>query len=190
MTDIDTESEEAHEIVYFENAQWRVTDHGMEGVGEHSWYHFSADRLLEQHNDGNNGKFYNWPLHMAEKTWVDTEAFIQVFAKAVDIHSGRYSGEVNEKQLERSFEMARKITADRYKDIADLAAEARIVVDRFQINHSPDGECIGIRFTGTNGEERTFALSYEIASVLLGELTRLMVSAARTREPGERAEKG
>jgi hypothetical protein len=29
---------------------------------------------------------YNWPVHMAEKTWVDIVAFIEAFTAALAIH--------------------------------------------------------------------------------------------------------
>ena len=64
----------------FKNGQWAVTDYGMETVPPEAPYEFEASRLLEV-TDRPKGKFYDWPVHLAEKTWVDIEAFIEAFGE-------------------------------------------------------------------------------------------------------------
>jgi hypothetical protein len=94
---------------FFENNQWKVTDYGMEGAGEYSWYHFNAERLVEDQNNDNRGRYYDWPLHMAEKTWIDIEAFISAFEEALKIHKARLPQPVDPTILRASLDLARKI---------------------------------------------------------------------------------
>ena len=62
--------------VLYENNQWRVTASGMESVKPAPTYELSANRLLEE-RDG----YYNWPVHMAEKAWLDIETFIEPLSR-------------------------------------------------------------------------------------------------------------
>ena len=54
-----------------------------------------------------------WPVQLAEKTWVDIEAFIEAFIKAIEIHKGRYTGEVDPKVLSASIGEARALAKRR-----------------------------------------------------------------------------
>ena len=89
--------------VLYENNQWRVTASGMESVKPAPTYELSANRLLEE-RDG----YYNWPVHMAEKTWVDIEAFIEAFIKALELHAGKFDGAVDSTKLTASIDKARE----------------------------------------------------------------------------------
>ena len=51
----------------------------MESIEPAPTYELSAERFLET----NMTEFYDWPVHMAEKNWIDIEAFIEAFAKAL-----------------------------------------------------------------------------------------------------------
>ncbi|MCK1494447.1 hypothetical protein IVB14_29575 [Bradyrhizobium sp. 180] len=93
--------------VLFQNHQWSVTDYGVEAVKPAPYYHFDKTRLLEATDHG-SGTMYDWPVHMAEKTWVDIEAFIEVFVKALDLHAGSYGGTVDKGMLAKSLATARK----------------------------------------------------------------------------------
>jgi len=99
------DDEEEPSKVLFQNHQWAVTSLGVEGLGEHAYYGFNKERLLET-TDYGSGELYDWPVHMAEKTWVDIEAFIQVFEKALDLHG--YRKGVDQVRLEQSLARARK----------------------------------------------------------------------------------
>jgi hypothetical protein len=33
---------------------------------------------------------YDWPVHMAEKTWVQSEQFIEAYNKALELLAGKY----------------------------------------------------------------------------------------------------
>lgn len=107
------DDEEQSSVVWFENHQWSVTDYGVESVrpGAPYHYHFDKSRLLETGNHG--GEMYDWPVHMAEKTWIDIEAFIEAFVKALDLHTGSYRGAVDQVMLEKSIERARREAARR-----------------------------------------------------------------------------
>ena len=82
-----------------------VTDYGVETLRSESYYHFDKSRLLES-TDYGSGEMYDWPVHMAEKTWVDIEAFIEVWLKALEMHG--VSSKVDQPMLERSLAAARK----------------------------------------------------------------------------------
>lgn len=92
----------------FKNAQWAVTDYGVESIRPAPSYPFEAKRLTET-TKRENGTFYDWPVHMAEKTWVDTEAFLEAFERALELHKGRYSPAVDLAMLEASKNEARRI---------------------------------------------------------------------------------
>ena len=100
----------------FANHQWQVTDFGMEAIvgsrtdimeGETPLYHIAAPRLLETTN--RDRVYYDWPVHMAEKTWVDIEEFLEAFANALDAHKGKYRGSLSIGMLEASFRKGRQI---------------------------------------------------------------------------------
>jgi hypothetical protein len=90
--------------VLFENHQWRVTAYGVESVEPAPTYELSADQLLESERAG----YYDWPVHMAEKTWIDIEAFIEAFVNALKLHAGKFDGVVDPTKLTASITMAAK----------------------------------------------------------------------------------
>lgn len=90
--------------VPFRNHQWSVTSLGVEGLGSRAYYVVDEDRLLKTTNYG-SGDMYDWPIHMAEKRWVDIEAFIEAFEKALDLHG--YSKDVDPARLAESVARAR-----------------------------------------------------------------------------------
>jgi hypothetical protein len=81
--------------VLFENHQWRVTAYGVESIEPAPTYELSAERFLET----NMTEFYDWPVHMAEKNWIDIEAFI---------HAGKLNGAVDSAKLTASIAKARQ----------------------------------------------------------------------------------
>lgn len=94
----------------FINGQWAVIDYGMTTVrpGAPYEYNIDAPRLLTRSN-GYPGGIYDWPYHMAEKTWIDIEAFIAAYQKAIDHH---HPGEADAELLEQTYAMARKRAAE------------------------------------------------------------------------------
>lgn len=76
-------------------------------------YEFNAERLAET-TERDGVSYYDWPVHMASKTWVDIDAFIEAFSKALEIHAGRYSERIDPDMLDASYEYARRIARQRY----------------------------------------------------------------------------
>jgi len=94
----------------FRNAQWRVTQYGLESVKPGAPYDYAieAGRLAEP--DGYGG--YDWPGHMARKGWVDVEAFIAAYLHALETHKTKYGAMVDLARLEASLARARAIAAE------------------------------------------------------------------------------
>jgi hypothetical protein len=72
--------EELHEI-WWRGKQWAVTAYGIECLD--GCYHIKKDRLLEQLIGEHP---YPWPLHMAEKDWVDPDEFCTAWIIAILLH--------------------------------------------------------------------------------------------------------
>jgi hypothetical protein len=51
--------------------------------------------------------YYDWPVHVAAKRWVNTEAFIEAFSKALDVHAGKYLPPVDSITITASIAEAR-----------------------------------------------------------------------------------
>jgi hypothetical protein len=45
---------------------------------------------------------------MGEKNWINMGAFSEAFRKALEVHVGRYKGEVDQALLEESFKEAQR----------------------------------------------------------------------------------
>ena len=94
------------------NWQWGITEIGVEAIegatgpsidGATPKYSINTERLLETTTRGKD-VFYDWPVHMAEKTWVDVEAFNEAFKKALEYHAVTYDKDM----LASSFAEARR----------------------------------------------------------------------------------
>jgi hypothetical protein len=93
---------------FYENHQWKVTEEGLESIGQQSENFIEAKRL-GQLTDRKDSRYYEWPLHFAEKTWVDIEAFLVVFCKALEIHRAEIDPPINLELLSESSAEARRI---------------------------------------------------------------------------------
>lgn len=96
----------------YQNSQWAVTEYGLETVAPEARYEIEASRLTETTKRGDD-TFYEWPVHLAEKEWVDLGAFIQAFEKALELHKDRYSLNLDTEMLEASKKMASCIAKKR-----------------------------------------------------------------------------
>jgi hypothetical protein len=67
-------------VAYYQNHQWKVTELGIESLSPDFDYEVEAERLLEV-AERNGETLYDLPVHMAEKCWVDIEAFIAAFER-------------------------------------------------------------------------------------------------------------
>jgi hypothetical protein len=75
-------------MAIFTNSQWSVTELGIESATPIivPSMLIDASKLL-QTRTGDAATFYEWPLHMAEKSWVDVEAFNEAYLSAVQHHA-------------------------------------------------------------------------------------------------------
>ena len=64
---------------FFKNAQWKVTCYGLECRTTH--YDIQAKTLCHV-----RGELPEWPLHMADKNWVDARLFCEAFREAIALH--------------------------------------------------------------------------------------------------------
>lgn len=71
----------------FQNAQRRVTTRYVESIPPAPEYWFDVSRLAETTERG-GVEYYDWPVHMAEKTWVDLDAFIEAFQTGICMRAG------------------------------------------------------------------------------------------------------
>ena len=90
----------------FRNEQWQVTRFGMISRAPYRW-EIDAERLLAI--DTYDGvELYDWPLHVTRRRWVKPDLFFEAFEAAIDIHKGRYPGDVDRDVLRASFDQARR----------------------------------------------------------------------------------
>ncbi|WP_398464436.1 hypothetical protein [Tardiphaga sp.] len=81
----------------FENQQWRVTHSGLEAKSDVPTVYIPAAELLRK-RVVSDGWLYEWPLHVAENSWVDFPAFAEAFKEALSHHQLAF----NEELLHRS----------------------------------------------------------------------------------------
>jgi hypothetical protein len=98
----------------YKNAQWAVTEYGVEAIKDApirntftSTYEIDALRLLEITTRGST-EFYDWPVHLAEKNWVDIDLFIDAFLVALEVHKAKLREQIDLAKLAASFRFARK----------------------------------------------------------------------------------
>lgn len=88
------------------NHQWAVTDVGIECL---AMQYFIAKELLTELRDATKG-IAMWPVQLAEKSWVDIEAFLPVFESALAFHKP-FGAEAIDRAT--TFSAARTIVAQR-----------------------------------------------------------------------------
>ena len=94
-------------MAYFENDQWSVTDFGLESkpTDAPASYKIKASRLLEMGGIG-KGELYDFPLQVAQKSWVSIEQFAEAYTQALEIHGSKLTGAVDEAVLKQSIDQA------------------------------------------------------------------------------------
>lgn len=99
----------------FQNAQWildgEVLDSRQGAVtpnmrGETPPYEIERKRLFEK-TEGAGTAYYDWPVHMANKAWVDIELFLEAFEAAIKSETARSGIAIDEQMLAKSFQYAR-----------------------------------------------------------------------------------
>lgn len=98
----------------FRNDQWEVTKGGIVSRLCRAPCRLQIDAELLLATDIFADRIlYDWPPYMVQKPWVEPELFFEAFGAAVEVHRGRYVGEVDHETLDASFETARRIAARR-----------------------------------------------------------------------------
>jgi hypothetical protein len=69
--------------VWWRGRQWAVTKYGIEALD--GTYAIAADRLTEEIRTD----YGNWPVHMAEKNWLDHEDFFTAWMVAIAMHGAK-----------------------------------------------------------------------------------------------------
>ena len=94
--------------------QWILFEGGL--LCPNMDYPIDADRLFETRQASSaGGIFYDWPLHMAEKNWVDFAVFEDVFRAALKGLERHY----DQSLMDKSFAEARR---ERLRDYGTLRA--------------------------------------------------------------------
>lgn len=95
-------------MVIFQNLDWVVDAAGIHSVGGPSAYEIPTERLLERTNRGST-KYYHWPVHVAEKSWVDPVAFNDAFDAAVNHLATDNGTPIDKNMLHASYVEAERI---------------------------------------------------------------------------------
>ncbi len=91
-------------------SQWKLTEFGFESVGQQSENFVEMERVSQlTERDGVN--YYEWPLHMAIKSWVDIEDFIIVFERALEAYEEKKGAQINQAILSNSFKKTRELAS-------------------------------------------------------------------------------
>ena len=85
----------------YRNRLWIVDEHGIESVPAEGSYFIPIDRVLET-TDRRNVTFYNWPIHFAEKGWLDIALFLEAFEMAIRFHAEQAGLLIDEKMMTNS----------------------------------------------------------------------------------------
>ena len=78
--------------VWWQGAQWAVTEHGLEC--RDGTYFIDKNRLLENED-------YPWPLHMSGKLWINIDEFTTAWIVALVLHE--LAGAIKPEKLRQLF---------------------------------------------------------------------------------------
>jgi hypothetical protein len=92
---------------HFRNGQWEVTNYGVASLRIGAPYRFQIDAedLIATDTFGGQ-RLYVWPLHVLQKSWVKSNLFFEAFKFAIEVHEGKYPGQVDNELLNTSFSEA------------------------------------------------------------------------------------
>ena len=93
--------------VMFQNAQWEVTKDTLRCKPPEAKYEIYDDRITET-TTRNGIKYYDFPVHMAEKSWVNVAAFNEAFVAALELWKGKFPP-VDDAMLEATINYAVKV---------------------------------------------------------------------------------
>jgi hypothetical protein len=84
----------------------QIDEHGIRTIGGAPEYLIEAEALLMT-TIRYAETYYDWPLYMADKSWIDFEAFCEAFERAVIVLADRLQSFVDRRMLNTSFEKGR-----------------------------------------------------------------------------------
>jgi hypothetical protein len=93
--------------------QWEVDQHIFRTRPPEDNYDFATRRIGEI-EDWGNCPIYTFPVHLAEKEWVDIEDFIEVFVLAWSVYGPLQPQPLDQTILDRSLFHARKVARQRF----------------------------------------------------------------------------
>ncbi|GAB6843284.1 hypothetical protein HNR00_002210 [Methylorubrum rhodinum] len=99
-------------ISSFQNSQWKANEDGLVSIAPKAPYEYfiEASRLNEPHVQ-NGEDLYSWPLHMARKTWIDIDDFLEAFDHAIRLQSALSNIIFDDKILAKTCLLARNLNA-------------------------------------------------------------------------------
>lgn len=83
LNDVESSSSKSDETIW-QNKDWRVTKRGLSSVDPS--YYIGVDQLADTRMLPDGTAVSMWPMHMAEKSWVNLETFIEAFKVALNVH--------------------------------------------------------------------------------------------------------
>lgn len=99
-------------ILRYENYQWAVTDFGLEPLVENAGkFRVSVEELAEITEDWRPA--FKAPLVIAEESWVDPEALLNAFERAIEFHYPTVDPGETEKLMQNTLLRTRLIAARR-----------------------------------------------------------------------------
>lgn len=112
MDEADCETTEVNEITRFSSGQWRVVDGYILSVGIDAYEYWigASDYLMRSENGEGSDWRYEFPLHVARKSWVNIDEFERAFRYAIQ-HEGMNPDIA---KLDYSFTLAKRIAARKF----------------------------------------------------------------------------
>jgi hypothetical protein len=93
----------------FQNSQWVVDDKFIAPIEDDIDYHVPRERVFEVTTFHSSEPLYDWLPHMAEKRWVNIDAFIDAFQYALQLEAKKTGKAIDAEMLSRSIAKARAI---------------------------------------------------------------------------------
>ncbi len=97
---------------HYQGSQWAVNQELFWALPPER-YDFQTRRIGEI-EDWGSGPIYTFPVHMAEKEWVDIEDFIEVFQAAWSLYGALLPAPLDKEVMERTVRQARKVAERGY----------------------------------------------------------------------------
>ena len=90
--------------MHYSNHQWTVDESGLTSTppGAPYEYFIEASRLIEREVSGD--QFYRWPKQLGKKNWIDMNAFVEAYRKAITLHAAKFVEPIDPVLLELSIE--------------------------------------------------------------------------------------